>query len=85
MSGAVVVLMFLVVVVLLAPTDASPLSIPSLLPKLLPKNVEIAPPIRGQDYKLGDGDVVDRKIYIYKCKICDMPRIFTMNYGSFIF
>ena len=69
--------MFLAVV--LAPTDASPL-LSSLFPKM-----EVAPAIRGPDYKIGDGDVVDRKVYIYKCKICDMPRIFVMDYGSFIF
>lgn len=77
MSGVAVVLMLLAVT--LTPTEASPL-LSSLFPKM-----EVAPPIRGQDMKIGDGDVVDRKIYIYKCKICDMPRIFVMDYGSFIF
>jgi hypothetical protein len=82
MSGAVVVLMLLVAAILPTLTDASPLFSFPLLSK---EPLEIAPPIRGQDYKLGDGDVVGRKVYIYKCKICDMPRIFVMNYGSFIF
>lgn len=78
MSGVAVVLLLLAVT--LAPTtDASPL-LSSLFPKM-----EVAPAIRGQDLKIGDGDVVDRKVYIYKCKICDMPRIFVMDYGSFIF
>ena len=48
---------------------------------------DVAPAIRApsQDLKFGDGDIVDRKVYIYKCKICDMPRLFKMKYGSFIF
>lgn len=78
MSGVVVVLCLLVAS-LPGPSDASP-----LLSALFPK-MEVAPPIRGEDIKIGDGDVVDRKVYIYKCKICDMPRIFVMDYGSFIF
>lgn len=48
---------------------------------------EVAPAIRSpsQDLKFGDGDIIDRKVYIYKCKICDMPRMFKMKYGSFVF
>lgn len=48
---------------------------------------EVAPAVRApsHDLKFGDGDIVDRKLYIYKCKICDMPRLFKMKYGSFIF
>ena len=54
--------------------------------KLLSKQ-EVAPAVRApsSDMKFGDGDIVGRKVYIYKCKICDMPRIFKMNYGSFVF
>ena len=58
-----------------------------LLASLFPSSssqIEVAAPIRGPDIKLGDGDVVGGTNYIYKCKICDMPRIFVMDYGSFI-
>lgn len=80
-SGVAVVLFVLLSTIVVRTSDAVPLSLAS---SLLPK-VEMGTPIRGADVKFGDGDVVGGKTYIYKCKICDMPRIFVMNYGSFIF
>lgn len=48
--------------------------------------VEVAPPIRGKDIVIGDGDVVGNGgMFVYNCKICSMPRLFKMNMGSFIF
>ena len=41
-------------------------------------------PIKGKPISLCDGEVVAGKICIYKCKICDMPRLFVMNYASHI-
>ena len=78
-SGAAAVLLLLLLLLLVAACSASPLF---LLPSK--ERMEVAPAIRGPDVKLGDGDVVGGKNYIYKCKICDMPRIFVMDYGSFI-
>lgn len=51
----------------------------TLLDKLMP---EVAPPVYGGDIKLGDGELLAKRFYIYKCKICDMPRIFKMDYIS---
>ncbi|RWS25479.1 hypothetical protein B4U80_02120 [Leptotrombidium deliense] len=45
-------------------------------------DVEIGPPINGGKLKLGDGELVADQLYIYKCKICEMPRMFKMAYGS---
>lgn len=50
-------------------------------PKLSP--IEIERPRYGGHIKLGDGDLVGHGgLYVYKCKICDMPRLFKMNHGS---
>lgn len=69
-----------------------PLAIPSVtlggsLLKLqaMVKGLPIDKPINGPDVNVGDGDVVAGKVYIYKCKVCDMPRIFKMNYASSVF
>ena len=44
---------------------------------------EVAAPIYGGALSIGDGDVVGHGgMYVYKCKICDMPRMFKMNYIS---
>jgi len=59
----------------------------SLLETLLPlasklSPIPIAKPIYGGDVKLGDGDLVGRSLYVYKCKVCEMPRMFKMNHAS---
>lgn len=39
-------------------------------------------PIQGSPISLCDGDVVGGKLCVYKCKLCDMPRMFVMKYGT---
>uniref|UniRef100_T1KH51 Uncharacterized protein n=1 Tax=Tetranychus urticae TaxID=32264 RepID=T1KH51_TETUR len=41
-------------------------------------------PIQGEPISLCDGEVIGGKICIYKCKLCDMPRMFVMKYASYI-
>lgn len=49
------------------------------------KSMPIDKPIKSKNpISFCDGDVVAGQICIYKCKVCDMPRLFVMNYGSHI-
>lgn len=53
--------------------------------RLSAKNLPIEKPILAKDHiSLCDGEVVGGKLCVYKCKTCDMPRLFVMNYGSHI-
>ena len=45
-------------------------------------NLPVDPPIMGDPISLCDGEVIGGKICIYKCKLCDMPRMFVMKYGT---
>jgi len=42
-------------------------------------------PIIGPSISFCSGEIVDGRICVYKCKVCDMPRKFKVDYRSFIF